>query len=225
MAPKKFLIFDAGPLISMTMAGLLDVLEKLKENFDGEFVITPTVKKEVVDRPLKIKKYALEGVKIQDLLDRKILRLSSDFVSNSSLSKKRNEILKRINSAFISDENKKIELIHSGEAECLAFSKLCGVKNLIVIDERTTRLVAEAPGKLENLMEKKLHTKIEVVGNFDFVKDVKFVRSAELMFLAYKKNLFEMKKSKTLLGAVLYGLKFNGTAISSDEIEEMKRLG
>ena len=53
----KYLIFDAGPIISLTMNGLLPILEKLKKVFDGEFILTPSVKSEVIDRPMRIKKY------------------------------------------------------------------------------------------------------------------------------------------------------------------------
>ena len=46
----------------------------------------------------------------------------------------------------------------------------------------------------------------------------------ENLWLAYKKNLIPVKKNKELLDALLYGVKFKGAAISSVEIEEMKKL-
>ena len=224
--PKKFLIFDAGPIISLTMNGLLPVLEKLKQNFDGEFIITPSVKKESVDRPLKIKKYSLEGVKVQNLIDKKVLVSSSDFVPNSALNRETKRILRVVNSSFRDDKiNEKINLIQQGEAECLAFSNLCKCDNVIVIDERTTRMLTEAPDKLEHLMEKKLHTSIHA--DLDSLKELsefKFIRSAELLYVAYKKDLIGLKKDKTLLDALLYGVKFKGAAISSREIEKIKKL-
>ncbi|MAH51129.1 hypothetical protein CMI37_35255 [Candidatus Pacearchaeota archaeon] len=226
MKPKKFLVFDAGPIISLTMNGLLPILEKLKKEFDGEFVITPDVKKEVVDRPLKIKKYALEGVKVSHLIEKGVLVLSSKFVSDSVLNREAKKILKSVNSAFRDEKTgDKIGLIHEGEASLLAFANLCKCNNVIVIDERTTRMLTEAPEKLEHLMEKKLHTDIDA--DIDKLKELerfKFIRSAELLYVAYKKNLFELKKNKVLLDALLYGVKFNGAAISSREIEKIKKL-
>ena len=53
----KYLILDAGPIISLTMNGLLWVLEKLKQDFDGEFIITPEIKQEVIDNPFRIKRF------------------------------------------------------------------------------------------------------------------------------------------------------------------------
>ena len=54
-------------------------------------------------------------------------------------------------------------------------------------------------------------------------KKYRFIRSAELMYLAYKKGLLQ-EKTKEFLDAVLFALKFKGTAISSDEIDEIKRM-
>ena len=45
----KYLIFDSGPLINFAMNGILHVLERLKKEFDGEFIITKEVKKEIID--------------------------------------------------------------------------------------------------------------------------------------------------------------------------------
>ena len=119
----------------------------------------------------------------------------------------------------------KIKIVHSGEAACLAFSNLCGADNVIIIDERTTRMLTEAPQNLEKMMERKLHTSLKAeLSLLDELKNFKFIRSSELLFIAYKKNLISIKKSKELLDALLYGVKFKGAAISSVEIEEMKRL-
>ena len=221
---KKYLIFDAGPLIAFTMNGLLPTLENLKKEFQGEFIITPAVKNEVVDYPIKTKKYELEGLKVKDLIDRGILKMSSEFVPNNKLQEKTQEILKLGSTLFVTPLEK-IRLMQEGEASSLAFAKLCNCENLIVIDERTTRLIVEAPENLKEIMESKLHTKIDFNRkNLDFFKDFRFIRSAELVYIAYKKDLFNLKKDKQLLDALLYSLKFKGTAISSKEIEEIKSL-
>ncbi len=221
---KKYLIFDAGPLISLTMSGLLPVLEKLKQNFSGEFILTPQVKREVIDKPRTIKKYKLESFMIQNLFDKGILRLSSDFVQNQVLEKETFRILKTLNSSFKAF-GKNVELIQTGEASCIAFSQLCKCDSVIVIDERTARLLIEAPENLKEIMEHKLHTKI----NFDKqnikpLKDLLFIRSAELIYIAYKKNLIDIKDGKDLLQALLYSLKYKGTAISTEEINEISEI-
>ncbi len=218
----KYLILDAGPIISLSMNGLLYILEKLKKDFKGEFIITPDVKFEVIDRPRKIKKYHLEALKVQELLDKGVLKLSTDIIDTNKLNKETNRILKLINSSFVSYEN--IKLVHKGEASCLAFSNLCNAENLIAADERTIRMICESPEALKKLMERKLHTKIKLTKNIKELEKYKFIRSAELVYMAYKKNLIPIKKQKALLDALLYAVKYKGTAITSDEIETMKKL-
>jgi hypothetical protein len=223
----KYLIFDAGPIISLTLNGMLPVLEKLKGVFDGEFILTPAVKKEAVDRPMKIKKFKLEALRVQGMIDRGVFKMSGDIVSDQKLDREMKKILKNANGVLRSTATgEKIKIIHNGEAACLAFANLCGCDNAIVIDERTTRMLTEAPQDLEKMMEQKLHTPLDANLNLlESVKKFKFIRSAELLYIAYKKDLIGVKKEKELLDALLYGVKFKGCAISSIEIEEMKRLG
>jgi predicted nucleic acid-binding protein len=222
----KYLIFDAGPIISLTLNGMLPIIEKLKEVFDGEFILTPQVKHEVVDRPIKIKKYKLEAIRVQDLIGRGVFKMSSGVVPDDKLDKEVKRLLKVTNGVLrIAQTGEKIKLIHKGEVSCLAFVKLCGADNVIVIDERTTRMLTESPQNLERMMEKKLHTPLKAeLSLLDELKGFKFIRSAEFLFIAYKKGLIPIKKDKDLLDALLYGVKFKGAAISSGEIEEMKRL-
>ena len=221
----KYLIFDAGPIISLTMNGMLPVIEKLKGVFDGEFVLTPRVKREVVDRPMKIKKFKLEALQVKDMIDRGVFKMTTDIVASQKLSREAKRILKVVNGVLrVTATGEKIGIVHNGEAECLAFSKLCNYENVIVIDERTTRMLSEAPGDLKKMMERKLHMPLDadlkLLGD---LKGVRFIRSAELLYVAWKKGLVSVGKSRELLDALLYGVKFKGCAISSKEIDEIVR--
>ena len=64
----KAIIFDASTLISFAMNGLLREIVGLKKIFKGKFIITKEVKSEVIDRPIKIKRFELEALKIQQLI-------------------------------------------------------------------------------------------------------------------------------------------------------------
>jgi predicted nucleic acid-binding protein len=157
------------------------------------------------------------------LLEKGVIKLSSDFISPQALEKETSRILLLANSAFSAKE--KINLIHKGEASCLAFSNLCNCQNVIAVDERTARMLSESPEGLRQIMESKLHMKISIdkkilsqLGKFNFI------RSTEILFIAYKKKIFEYPHDKNLLDALLYAVKYNGVAVSSREIEEMKRL-
>jgi hypothetical protein len=221
----KYVILDSGPLISLTLNGLLDIFEKLKTKYkEIQFIITPAVKHEVIDHAMNVKKYELEGLKLTDLINRKVFTLSTELVSNNVLEKETQRIMKIANDV-IRVSGKSVELIQIGEASCLAFSNLCNCKSIIAIDERTTRLLSESPENLQKIMERKLHMQLNLNKKLlkEF-KDFKFIRSAELLYVAFKNNLIGLKNDKALLDALLYAVKFTGTAISSKEIEEMKNL-
>ena len=154
------------------------------------------------------------------MIERGIFKMSSIVVPQEKLDKEVKRLLRVTNGVLrTTATGEKISIIHNGEAACLAFANLCKCDNVIVIDERTTRMLTEAPKNLEKMMERKLHTPLDAqLSLLDELKDFKFIRSAELLFVAWKKGLINVKKSKDLLDALLYGVKFKGCAISSTEI-------
>ena len=86
-------------------------------------------------------------------------------------------------------------------------------------------MLSEKPENLKKLLQKKLHVRIDIKKeNLKHFKGFKIVRSTELIYIAYKKELVRIKDKK-ILDALLYALKYKGCAISVDEIELIKRLG
>jgi len=225
---NQAIVFDAGTLISFSMAGLLPELEELKKIFKGKFIISQKVKEEAIDRPMKIRRFQLEAIKIKTLLDEGILELPSVLgLDNKIIRTKANEILDKANTIFHGDE-RDIHLIELGECTALAISQMLNdkkINNVIAIDERTTRSISETPGELKKYLEKRLHTTLTINHeNLDFFKQFKFIRSTELIYVAYKKGLLRLKGIENL-SAVLYALKYKGCAISGKEIQEIKNLG
>jgi len=223
----KAIIFDAGTLISFSMNGLFAELEKLKKIFNGKFLITENVKSEVIDKPIKIRRFELEGLRIRELLNKKVLELPDSVgVLNEEISKKTNEFLDNANSTFSSKE-KPVHIIDSGEASCLALSRILTEKKIIhvvAVDERTTRMIGEKPENLQKLLEKKLHIKIKPnEENFKFFKGFRFIRSAELVYVIYKKGIMKLDGESTL-DALLWAVKFKGCSITEDEIKEIERM-
>jgi len=228
MSSQKAIIFDSGSLISLGMSGLIPMLKDLRKIFNGKFIITEQVRYEVIDRPLKTRRFELEALRIKKLLDDKILELPNSVkISNQEIKKEMNVLMKIANNMFYRGD-KHINIVSQGEISCLALSKILTqkkIKNVICIDERTTRMLSEKPENLEKLFERKLHTDVQLKNkNFHIFKDFKFIRSAELAYVAYKKSLFKIKDPQ-MLNAVLYSLKFKGCAISGAEIREIKKLG
>lgn len=225
---KKVLIFDSGTLISLSMSGLLYVLKRLKENFDGHFIIPEDVKKEVVDTPIQRKRFELEALRVRELIKEGILEMPDAIgIDNKIVGRKGKEIMDMANLLLIS-RKKPLRIIQIGEASCLALSKLLsekGIENIISIDERTTRILIEKPENLKELLEKKLHIRIDVKNNsFDYFKNFKVIRSTEILYVAWKKKLTEINDGELLLDALLYAVKFKGCAVSFEEIEEIKKL-
>lgn len=224
----KAIIFDASTLISLAMACLYEELRKLKENFNGHFIITQDVKKEVIDKPLTIRRFQLEGIKLKRFLDEKILELPEALgIKESDITARTKKIMKISNSTF-SGEGKNIDLIDIGEASCIALSGILTEKkitNVLAIDERTMRSLCETPESLRKYLEKKMQIKIYAKKeNFAVFKNFKIIRSIELIYLAYKKGLVG-EKNKRLLESLIYALKFKGCSASQEEIDEMIRMG
>lgn len=220
----KYIIFDSGPLINFSMNGLLPLFKKLKKEFPGKFLITPEVKKEIIEHPQTIKKFQLGALQLKALLNEKIIELPTlTFQQKKELEKKKIELLNAANNTFYT-KNKNLNLIEKGEATTLALSLILKEPNVVAIDERTARILCENPENLRRLFEKKLHTQIRAnEKNYPYFKGIRVIRSTELVYIAYKKKLHELKDPKAL-EAMLYGVKFGGCSVSEQEIQEMKRL-
>ncbi|MGA2130096.1 MAG: hypothetical protein ABSG05_00570 [Candidatus Pacearchaeota archaeon] len=226
---KKAILFDSGPIISFAMNGMTGVFRELKKIFRGKFIITNEVKSEVIDVPLRIKRFELEALMIKRLLDEGVFELPTSLdVKDSEIEKIDQEFLNTANSTFNGD-GKDIHILDHGESSCLALSKILnekGVKNIIAIDERTTRLLVEKPDNLKELFEERFHTKIKMDSEkTKMFTNFKIIRSPELAYVAYKNNLLGIKDGKTILDAVLYSMKFKGASISGEEIEQIKSIG
>jgi len=224
---EKAIIFDASPLISIAMNGLLPEFRRLKNTFNGKFLITKEVREEIIGHPIKIKRFELEALKLQELINDGTLEFPEVFnLKEIDISEETKKLLELANKTFLQRDNP-LHLIDLGETSALVLSRELtkkGVKNIIVIDERTTRMLCEKPENLKKLLQKKLHTKVDIKKeNLKNFQEFKIIRSSELMYLVYKKQLTKIKNKK-VLDAILYGLKYKGCAISIDEIEKIKRL-
>src|SRR3989344_2485795 len=227
----KVLVFDSSALISLTINNLLNKLRELKKHYRGEFYITNEVEKEIVSTPINNKKFKLEALQIANFIANDNLKVYEEDLSN-----KTNYLLTLANSIYKAQDNY-IQILQKGEVESLALASIINA-DALVIDERTTRLLIEDALKLKHLLEHKLHTKVTIdKDNLLYFKketrNVKIIRSSELMIIAFELNLFEnydkvkniiKDYKKELLEGVLYGLRFNGCSISIDEINNVLRF-
>jgi len=223
----KYLIFDSGCIINLAEHCMMSVFRDLNKVFQGEFLITDEVKYEIIDHPLKIKKFQWGAIRIQALLDEEIIKLAEDeeIATSKEISQKATEVMNLANNALFI-EGKPVHLIERGEAEAMALSLILSekkIENAVVIDERTARMLCENPENLEEIMESKLESKIEVKKeNLKIFEGIKVLRSTEMIYMAYKKGLIDSDKRK--LEAMLYALKFGGCSVSEKEVQIMRKL-
>lgn len=222
----KALIFDSGPLINFSMNGLLEVLERLHKQFEGKFIITEQVKQEIVDHPSHIKQFELGALRLAELIDKKVLEMPESLnISQQEVDHETRQITDQANHV-LQTEGHWISIVSDAEMSCFALAhalKKRQIDSLLVIDERTARMLAEKPENLATLMSQKLHKNVIQADRNLAINDCKIVRSPELVYIAYKKGLTDLHDGRAL-EALLYATKFKGAAISFEELEELKRL-
>jgi len=212
------LIFDSSSIISISQNCLMKVLECMSKKTNNQFVITKGVEFESVTKPLTITKFELNALRIKRAIDLNWLKVEQNEIDSTQIEDLANNI-------FFS-ENKPIKIIHKGEAEALALYKKLNA-SVLVIDERTTRMLIEEPKNLEKKLKFHYRKKIKMnQGNLkkfsSFAGKINIVRSAELIAKAFDLGCFEgeLDNSNKSLEAALFALKFNGCAVSLEEIKE-----
>ncbi len=223
----KSVVFDSGPLISLTLNNLLWLLEPLEKKFEGNFYITEEVKYELVEKPMKTKRFEFEALQVLHYIDRGILKV---------LEKKNNKtdrLLRLANNIFKAKGNF-IQIVHAGEISSVAACLDLG-SNILVVDERTVRLLIENPKKLKTILQDRLHTKVykkqaSLKKFSDMTKNIKIIRSVELATVAYELGLLDKYIPKIengrekLLDSLLWALKLNGCSVSKREMEQILRM-
>ncbi|MDP2750294.1 MAG: hypothetical protein Q8O89_05680 [Nanoarchaeota archaeon] len=228
---ERSIVFDSGPIISLTTNNLLWILEPLKKQFNGEFLITAAVKKELIDKPLAIKRFKFEGLQVLQLINSGVLKVVEDDILNS-----RTDAMLELANKIFKAKDEWLNLVHYAEMQALAAAKFYN-SQLFVVDERTTRFLIEDPRALRKVMEHRLKTPVainEVNLNafLDKTKEIKLIRSVELVAVAYRLGLLDKylisdrslgKAREQLLDSIIWGLKLRGCSISEKEIQEIVR--
>jgi hypothetical protein len=222
----KNLVFDSGAIISLALNNLLWILDPLKHRFEGEFLITPLVRTEIIDKPMSTKKFKFEAIQAKDLIDTHVI---DEVAEKKELSEMTERLLFYANNSFQA-WGTYIKIVHAAEMQSLALAKIKEASALVV-DERNIRMLVEDAEMLARIMKSKLHTNIRIdesnLRKFQqMVKGIKVIRSTELVTLAYELGLFDNYKTekKEILDAVLWGVKLNGCSISENEINEIVAL-
>jgi predicted nucleic acid-binding protein len=226
----RTIVFDSGPIISLTMNNLLWVLEPLKKISNAKFLITKTVKEELVDKPLnKTKRFMFEALQVLHYIENGTLEV----VDSETIRKQTLKFLSVANNCFNAFGHN-MNIVHEAEMSAIALYLEKGA-DVFVVDERTARLLVENPKRLYNIIRHTLHTDVkENKGNIrefkKITRDVSIIRSSEIVTIAYEMCLLDSYKAnipdtkRTLLESILWGVKLNGCAVSKREIEQIIRI-
>ncbi len=216
----KTVVCDSSSLIAMTESCLLGIIEMLGGSLPGRFCISEIVKHECIDNPINMRSHELTAVRLKNALNTGIIRLAKP----GSEAEMKDIIWIANNIFYVKD--KPLPLIHAGEADMIATAKNMGTGN-ILIDERTTRMLVEAPEKLRDHLEREfmrsVHVNDDYLGQFEkMTRNLVIIRSSELVMIAHERGYFKKfgALERKAVEASLYGLKFNGCGISFSEIDE-----
>jgi len=226
MAAKKVLFFDAGPIISIVMSRLIWILPELKKKFGGQFYITPAVRRELIERPLTIKRFEFEALQVMKLLREGVLEVYAHVPL-----KKVRELQHLANTSF-HIQSQPLDIIQTGEMESVA----CALEEdaaAVVMDERTLRLFIENSSEMKHLLEGRFQKTVTAdaaaIKKFSQqLQGITIIRSIELVGLAYTLGLLDSyippgaSGKEILLDSVLWATKYNGCAVTEHEIEEIK---
>jgi len=225
---EKAIFFDTGPIISIVMSRMSWILPELKKKYGGKFYITPAVKRELVERPLNIKRFEFEALQTLKLINDGIFEVYEKIPKQKIV-----QLTSLANNSFTIN-NKNVDIVQSGEMESVAAALDLGAE-AVVVDERTTRLLVEGSTELEKMLSRKFqkevvadHQKLTQV--FKLLDGLKIIRSVELVAVAYRMSLFDSYQppqkdgKEVLVDSVLWAMKFNGCAVSEDEIGDLKTV-
>lgn len=218
----KTILFDTGPIISLTTTNLLWILEEFKKK--ANLAITIGVKRELVDRPLETRRFKFEALQVQSLIDRGILTV----LKEDAITKKAQEISNLANSV-LSAHGQNIKIVQIGEMETIAAAVLYKA-DAVAVDERITRTMLENPRGLHLLMEKRLHMQLKhneaALHAFEeSTRHINIIRSIELVTVAYEQGLLDRfivdipNARRELLESILWSVKLNGCSVTDDEID------
>ncbi len=220
--PGTKVVVDSSSLITISDNCIMKIVKNVAEREKISFIIPEAVYVESVENPLHIKRYELNAIRIRDAVDEGYLKVAK----STPVTREWMERLGKISASIANPSGTQLRLLQWGEAETLGLLKQLDSK-ILMIDERTTRLLIENPAALAGILSRRHNRKVMINGEkvrwfSENFRDINVIRSVELIALAYEDGAMhsELHTSKQALQAALYAAKYSGCAVSEDEIEE-----
>ncbi|MFH1107092.1 MAG: hypothetical protein V1787_04300 [Candidatus Micrarchaeota archaeon] len=221
---EKKLVFDSSALISLSETCNAGALQYIKRRLGTRFMAPRPVFEESVGTPSKIKKYGFSALRIKRLFDEGVIEVPEAETDSLAV-----EVMGYGNS-LLSSGKRPLKLIHYGEAACLALMIKTGCRHLAV-DEKTLRLLAEAPHKMVKLLQPEYSE--QLVENQQALekwrektKGMKVIRSAEILAVAAEQGFFKPfgKDEGRALHAAVYALRNAGCSLTSRELAAYEQI-
>ena len=234
------IVCDASSIISLATNCLLWLLPSLRERMEGNFIIPPSVRRELIDKPLKSTRYRFEAIRVVRALEQGDIVIPEDPELKTRVAVDAEQLLSWGNSIFAIGRPRKgrsgryAKIFHLGEAEAVAMTRHMET-NVLLIDEKTTRFLIEDPQELVRIIERRTKAKVYVNDHslqqfMTYTKDIQIIRSAELALAAYEAGLFRAFRSdgidqeRHIVSGVLHAIRNSGCAIGSSEIDDYVSL-
>ena len=210
------IVFDSGSIISLALNCLCPVLK----NFDVKFSIPKKVYEEIVLKPSEKRRYALESMRINSLIEGGSLVVIEPTTDLGA------KLLDAANSIY-SIHGKPLAIIHEAESDVMSLAYELNAKAMM-IDERTLRMLCEDPKGLRKLLVHRnscdVNVNKEKLEEFhSLASGIPILRSSELVAVAYERGFLSHLYGvgdKKVLEASLCALKYSGCSITWDEIDE-----
>ncbi len=217
-------VCDSSSLISLSEICNIDALHFLKAS-GARFIIPPSVRDEIVTRPLQVRRLAFSAMRLRKLIYDNVLEV----VEPPNLERECQNILAQANTV-LRVGGKPLTILQEGEVECLALMKLKGFKNFVV-DEKTTRLLFESPKTLLDALQTEFVEEVSMDENAlaNFKKGLEgasVLRSTEIIAVSAAKGFFKDYGSaaREAFIASLYALQNAGCSISTRELDDYEAL-
>jgi predicted nucleic acid-binding protein len=221
----KNVVCDSSTLISLAETCNISCLQFLRERAPVNFVIPPSVYNEIISCPINLPQFEFSAVRLSKILADGTISLYSP----PGLKNRTQKILRAANNVLRVD-GRPLEILHAGEAECLAVCSEAGAAAL-AIDEKTTRLLLEDPRKLWEAVSS------EYGGRLSFNElaarefrslacSVAVIRSSEIIAVAALKGFFAEygEFEDEAFHSALYALRRAGCSLPLPEVGEYKRV-
>ncbi|MEK6923624.1 MAG: hypothetical protein AABW54_00090 [Candidatus Micrarchaeota archaeon] len=221
----KSIIFDASTLISLSETCLISALYFLRDQISGKFYVTPAVQREIVSRPLGIRKLEFSAMRLNKLLDDRIIEV----IATPNLQAETVRLLGLSNNLFYVNGSP-LQLLQAGEAECVASFEGASI-TAMAADEKTVRQLIEAPLEFSKQIAGEYSGRVQVDdGNLALwrkaTNHIKTIRSSELLAVAAGKGFFKDygAASGEARTAAVYALRNAGCSLSQSELVEFEGL-